>query len=206
MKTIQEPQLRQQLDARDNGLLNALPDRTFQQGHPLPRDRRKNPGTITMKSLINNTAELLFNTEAKLPALVARLTLALVMFPHGAQKTLGWFGGYGFAGTMGFFTNTMNIPWIFALAAILAEAVGPILLVAGLGTRLAAAALAINMVVAVLTSHLQHGFFMDWFQNQAGEGYEYHLLVLGLCAVLLIGGSGKWSLDSLINRKLRSEI
>jgi putative oxidoreductase len=117
------------------------------------------------------------------------------MFPHGAQKLLGWFGGYGFSGTMGFFTGNMGIPWIFALAAILAESLGSIALILGLGTRIAAAAIATNMVVAVLMSHLHTGFFMNWFGNQKGEGFEYHLLALGLAGALMIAGGGKASVD-----------
>lgn len=92
------------------------------------------------------------------------------MFPHGAQKTLGWFGGSGCSGTMNFFTETMHMPWVFALAAILAEAIGPLLLAAGLATRVAAFAIAANMFVAVASTHLQHGFFMNWFGNQQDEG------------------------------------
>ena len=84
----------------------------------------------------------LFATTPLTSVLVARIVLAGVMLPHGAQKTVGWFGGYGFTGTMNFFTTTMHIPWVFALAAILAESVGAIALLAGLGTRLAAAAIA----------------------------------------------------------------
>ncbi|MEO8616501.1 MAG: DoxX family protein [Luteolibacter sp.] len=137
----------------------------------------------------------LFATTPLTSILVARIVLAGVMIPHGAQKLFGWFGGYGFTGTMNFFTGTMHIPWMFALAAILAESVGAIALLAGLGTRLAAAAIATNMVVAVLTSHLGNGFFMNWFGNQKGEGFEYHLIAIGLALVLMIQGGGRWSAD-----------
>jgi len=144
-----------------------------------------------MKNLLSN----LLSTENDVAMLVARLVLGGVMFPHGAQKIFGWFGGFGFHGTMGFFTGAMGIPWIFALAAILAESLGSVALVFGFSTRLAAAAIAVNMVVAILTSHLQAGFFMNWFGNQKGEGFEYHLLVLGLAGVLMIKGGGAASID-----------
>jgi putative oxidoreductase len=148
-----------------------------------------------------NVARTVIGTQASIAALSARLTLAVVMFPHGAQKVLGWFGGGGFSGTMTFFTETMHIPWIFALAAILAEFLGPVALALGIGTRVAAFAIAANMTVAALSSHLQHGFFMDWFRNQNGEGFEYHLLALGLCAVLLVLGGGTASLDRTISNR-----
>ena len=53
-----------------------------------------------------------------------RLVLGVVFFAHGAQKALGWFGGYGFSGTMGFFTGMMHIPALFAVLAIAAEFLG----------------------------------------------------------------------------------
>src|SRR5437763_15651795 len=140
------------------------------------------------------------NTENDTAMLVVRLVLGGVMFPHGAQKLFGWFGGFGFHGTMGFFTSTMGIPWIFALAAILAESLGAIALILGFYTRVAAAAIAINMIVAVLTSHLQSGFFMNWFGNPNGEGFEYHLLALGLAGALMIKGGGKASIDFALTR------
>jgi putative oxidoreductase len=149
-------------------------------------------------NLLGSLTRLLIGTQASIAALVARLTLVVVMFPHGAQKVFGWFGGGGFSGTMKFFTETMHIPWMFAFAAILAEFLGPIALALGIGTRVAALAIAVNMTVAVLTSHLQHGFFMDWFHNQKGEGFEYHLLALALCVVLLLLGGGTASLDRRI--------
>jgi putative oxidoreductase len=67
-----------------------------------------------------NITQRILSTHGSITALIARLTLGLVMFPHGAQKMLGWFGGYGFTGTMGFFTGMMHIPALFALLAILA--------------------------------------------------------------------------------------
>jgi putative oxidoreductase len=159
----------------------------------------ENPSNSTA-GIFHTVVRQLIGTQASVAGLVARLTLAAVMFPHGAQKTLGWFGGYGFSGTMNFFTETMHIPWVFALAAILAEAVGPLLLAAGLATRVAAFAIAANMFVAVATTHLQHGFFMNWFGNQKGEGFEYHILMIGLALVAMIQGGGRYSADRLLTK------
>jgi len=127
-----------------------------------------------------------------------RLALGLVILPHGAQKLLGWFGGYGFRGTMGWFTGTMHIPYLFGLLAIIAEFFGPLALLAGLLTRPAALGIAAVMVVAAITSHRQHGFFMNWFGNQQGEGFEFHILAASMAAVLVLTGAGAWSLDYLI--------
>lgn len=130
---------------------------------------------------------------------VLRLSLGFMILPHGLQKTLGWFGGYGFNGTMGYLTGQVGAPWIFALLAILAESVGGLMLIAGFGTRLAALGVGGVMLVAA-TMHWSNGFFMNWFGNQKGEGVEFHLLALGIVAALLILGGGKWSVDSLFKR------
>lgn len=135
-------------------------------------------------------------------ATLVRITLGLVMFPHGAQKMLGWFGGYGFSGTMGFFTQQMGIPAAFALLAILAEFAGALGLITGLLSRVAAFGIASVMVVAILTTHLGNGFFMNWAGNQKGEGFEYHILALGLAVAVIIRGSGALSLDREFFKKL----
>jgi putative oxidoreductase len=134
-------------------------------------------------------------------ALVARVALGAVMLPHGAQKLLGWFGGYGFSGTMGFLTGDAGLPWIVALTVILAESFGALALVLGLFGRVGALGVAAVMVGAVATVHLANGFFMNWFGNQKGEGFEYHLLALGLAAVVLVKGSGALSVDRLLVRE-----
>ena len=146
--------------------------------------------------------QLLFKTNNSSAPLIARLMLGIVMFPHGAQKMLGWFGGYGFSGTMNFFTGTMHIPAALAFLAILAEFAGSLGLITGLLSRVAAFGIATNMVVAIATVHGANGFFMNWFGNQKGEGFEYHLLAIGLALVVLIHGAGKASLDAVIQRKL----
>lgn len=137
----------------------------------------------------------LLKTTDSLPATIARLTLGIVMFPHGAQKVLGWFGGYGFSGTMGFFTNQMHIPMLFAFLAIAAEFAGSLGLITGFFSRVAAFGVAVNMLVAVVMVHAANGFFMNWFGNQKGEGIEYHLLAIGLAIIVMVVGAGKFSID-----------
>jgi putative oxidoreductase len=129
-----------------------------------------------------------------------RLVLGIVMFPHGAQKLLGWFGGYGFSGTMGFFTEQLHIPAVFAFLAILAEFAGSLGLIAGLLTRVAAAGILTNMLVAVAMVHGKVGFFMNWSGQQAGEGFEYHLLAIGIAIVLIIRGGGLASADRTLSK------
>ena len=150
---------------------------------------------MQLKSLLSS---LVATGDSVGPALL-RVTLGLVLLPHGLQKTLGWFGGYGFQGTMGWLTGTLGAPWILALLAILAESVGAVLLLVGLGTRVAA--LGIGAVMAVATTvHWSNGFFMNWSGQQAGEGFEFHLLALGIVAALLVQGGGRWSLDRRLAR------
>lgn len=141
-------------------------------------------------------------TDGSWTQLILRATLALVMFPHGAQKLLGWFGGYGLSGTMGFFTDTMGIPAPLALLVIVAESLGAVALALGLVSRLAAAGIVAVMIGAVVTTHLPHGFFMNWAGAQGGEGFEFHLLAIALATAIVLRGPGRWALDAWIRRKL----
>lgn len=131
-------------------------------------------------------------------ATALRLALGFMILPHGLQKTLGWFGGYGFKGTMGYLTGQVGAPWIFALLAILAESIGGLMLIAGFGTRVAALGVGAVMLVAA-AQHWSNGFFMNWTGAQKGEGIEFHLLALGMVVALLLLGGGKWSVDRLFN-------
>ncbi len=136
-----------------------------------------------------------FETDDSWTGLILRVTLGLVMFPHGAQKLLGWFGGFGFEGTLGFFTEKMGLPWIVAVLIIIGEFFGSLGLLAGFLTRFSAASIGVIMLGAISLVHWPHGFFMNWSGRQQGEGYEYHLLVIGIAAALLVTGGGKWSVD-----------
>ena len=137
----------------------------------------------------------IFNTNNDLTGLITRLTLGLILFPHGAQKMLGLFGGYGFTGTMGFFTDTMKLPWIIGFLVIIIEFIGALSLIAGFASRIWSVLIIILFTGIIFSWHLNNGFFMNWFGNQKGEGYEYHLLMIGLAIATFINGSGKYSVD-----------
>jgi putative oxidoreductase len=145
-------------------------------------------------------ARAVLGTDAHLAPAIARVALAAAILPHGAQKLLGWFGGYGFTGTMQFFTQTMHIPWVFAFAVILAETLGGIALLIGFASRFAALGVGAIFAGAVATVHGQHGFFMNWFGNQKGEGWEYFLLGLALVTIVAVYGGGAASVDRLFGR------
>jgi putative oxidoreductase len=149
----------------------------------------------------------LLKTERDFSAFFLRLTLALVLFPHGAQKVLGWFGGEGVEPTLQYLQTTLGIPLALAIAAVATQFSGAICLLAGFLTRVAALAIAAEMVVAVYLVHLQHGFFLNWMGQEKGEGYEYHLLVIGICLALMIKGGGPWSIDrAIVKHSHRGEI
>jgi putative oxidoreductase len=135
-------------------------------------------------------------------ALVQRAVLGAVMIPHGAQKLLGWFGGPGLEGTLGFFSDALGIPTPLAVLVVLAESFGALALILGLGTRLAASGVAVTMLGAIGLVHLPHGFFMNWFGAQQGEGFEFHLLALALAVPLIATGGGRLSLDGWLARRL----
>src|SRR5258705_7707231 len=116
--------------------------------------------------------------------------MGLVFFAHGAQKALGWFGGYGFSATMGFFTQMMHIPAPFAVLAICAEFLGGLGLIFGALSRIAAFGIAVNMTVAVLLVHSQFGLFMNWTGQQKREGLEFHPLAPVTPILLIVRGRG----------------
>ena len=145
----------------------------------------------------------LFQTNDKFSYWVPRVILGCVMLPHGAQKLFGWFGGFGFTNTMTYFTQTTGLPWIIAFLIVMGESLGSLGLILGFFTRLSALGLICIMVGAIITVHIPNGFFMNWFGKQAGEGFEYHLLVIGMSIPLLISGGGKYSVDVLIHKNFR---
>lgn len=136
---------------------------------------------------------------------VVRLVLGVVFFAHGAQKMLGWFGGYGYGATMGFFEHS-GIPAVFAFLAIAAEFFGGIGLLLGLLSRVAAFGITCNMMVAIATLHHRFGLFMNWTGQQKGEGFEFHLLVLAITFLIMVRGAGAFSLDRLLSRNDRSDV
>jgi putative oxidoreductase len=140
----------------------------------------------------------LFLTDPEWAGLVLRTVLGAIMFPHGAQKMLGVFGGNGFRSTLAFFTETMKLPLVVSFLVIVIEFLGPMFLIAGLGSRLIAFLFALIMWGAILTTNYRNGLFMNWHGHKKGEGFEYHLLVIGICLGLLFTGSGKYSLDRLL--------
>lgn len=141
---------------------------------------------------------LFFRTDNDIAVTIMRLALGIVILPHGLQKVAGMFGGNGFQATLQYFTTSMGVPWIVALLVILAESAGALGLLFGFCTRLCALGIAAVMTGAIVMVHWQHGFFMNWSGSQGGEGFEFHLLAIGLAIALLIKGGGALSLDRLI--------
>ena len=139
------------------------------------------------------------------PALVSRLALGFTIFPHGAQKLLGIFGGYGFNGTMGFLTGTMHLPYGIGLLVILIEFFGSLFLIFGLLTRIAAIGFIGLYAGVVITVHAANGFFMNWgMQPNKGEGWEFFIPLFGLAIISLILGGGKASIDAAIQKKIKN--
>ena len=146
----------------------------------------------------------LLQTKNDFVLTVVRLVLGVVFFAHGSQKMLGWFGGYGFSGTMGFFEHN-GIPAVFAFLAIAAEFFGGIGLLLGLLSRVAAFGITCNMLVAIATLHHRFGLFMNWTGQQKGEGFEFHLLVLAVTFLIMARGAGALSIDRLLSRPASSD-
>lgn len=152
-----------------------------------------------MKKIVNN----IIQTEQSTAMLLVRILLGLVIFSHGAQSMIGWFGGTGFTSTMYYLTSIMQLPYIIALSVILLQFFGSILIILGVLVRPVALAMSGMFVGMIVTVHLDHGFFMNWFGDKSGEGFEYHILVLALCATLMIEGAGRFSLDRFLFKQNR---
>ncbi len=150
-----------------------------------------------MRTLISK----LTATDPTLTPLILRLVFAIVIWPHGAQLLLGCFGGYGFTGTMQYFTTQAGLPAPIAFLVIMLEFFGSLFILLGLFTRFFAAASVILFLGMIVTVHQQNGFFMNWYGSAKGEGFEYHLLVIGILLTLIISGAGKASADALIYNK-----
>ena len=137
----------------------------------------------------------LFGSSGSWGELVLRLSLAFVLWPHGAQKVLGWFGGPGWSGSYRMFTESMGIPGVFAVMAMLTEFLAPLCMAVGLMTRPAAIGLVVLMCVA-MSKHVHNGFFMNWFGQKGGEGFEYHVLYAGAALAVVFFGGGAFSVDA----------
>lgn len=144
----------------------------------------------------------LLETDGSLASLFQRVVLGGVIFAHGAQKLLGWFGGFGFDGTVQWFADALSVPAALAVLVILSDFFGSLLLIAGAFTRIAAFGATATMLGAIALVHASNGFFMNWSGTQAGEGFELHLLALGLSIPLMLKGAGAYSVDALLHRKI----
>ncbi|HEX9935521.1 MAG TPA: DoxX family protein [Longimicrobium sp.] len=156
--------------------------------------------TLTGPALLHRVV----STEADAAQTLLRVALGAIMFPHGAQHFLGWFGGYGFSGTQRWMTETLGFPAPLAALAIVTELLAPIALVLGVGGRVAALGI-FGLMVGAASTHLSNGFFMNWFGTLAPgkEGFEYHLLVMAIALAVAIRGSGAWSVDRALAGRAR---
>jgi len=121
--------------------------------------------------------------------LILRLCLGAIFIGHGLQKAFGLFGGPGVTGFSEMLSGLGFKPALFwAYIAAYTELIGGLLLLVGIFTRGAAAFILILIIVATLKVHLTKGFFLQ------GGGFEYNLLIMGACLLLIILGAGKFSL------------
>ena len=146
--------------------------------------------------------KILAATDNSPAQFLIRLALGVVIFPHGAQKVLGWFGGPGYGATVTAF-SALGFPFWAIILLMVTEFGGSLLLVLGFFTRVWALAIGTAIAICLKMNHLQNGFFMNWLGQQQGEGYEYHILVLGIALALVWRGGGMLSLDRLLARDRR---
>ena len=132
-------------------------------------------------------------------ALFLRLGLGVIFFAHGAQKVLGWFGGYGLAGSLGYFENYLGISAPLFYLTAFTEFLGGIAIIFGLFSRVFAVGYFIEMLVVLFKIHLPMGFFMNWGAIAGhGEGYEFHIALIAMSLAAALVGPGTYSLDYVI--------
>lgn len=148
----------------------------------------------------------LLSTDNNFSWTFLRITLGVVMLAHGVQKAFGWFGGYGWEGTMGYFTGSVGLPAVLAAFIIFIESLGAVLLILGFAGRINAALIGVVMLGAFFVDHIHHGFYMNWFGTQKGEGFEFDILFIAIAGVLAVNGSGAWSLDRSLTRPKRTGV
>ena len=146
------------------------------------------------KSLLNK----LTTSKPSWSTLVLRIPVGLIFMAHGAQKLFAWFGGYGLEGT-GQWMETIGLApgYLMALMAGSAEFFGGLFIIIGLLTRPTALVLAITMVVAILTVHIENGLFMS------NNGYEFGLSLIIISLALMLQGAGRLSLDNIITNRTK---
>jgi putative oxidoreductase len=132
--------------------------------------------------------------------LILRVALGVVILAHGVQKTFGWFNGFGWEQSMNYFTGHVGLPSVIAALVMLIESLGAFLLIIGFAGRINAFLLGVVMIGAFFVDHRHNGFFMNWFGNQRGEGFEFDLLIWAIAAVLTVNGSGRFSVDQALAR------
>lgn len=143
----------------------------------------------------------ILKTNSSIAPLIVRVFLGLVIFPHGAQKLTGWFGGYGFIGTMQYFTESEGLPWIVGFTVILVEFFGALSLILGFAVRFWSLAMAAVMAGVIFTN-FNDFFFMNWFGTQPEEGMEFFLLAIGMSGSLVYSGAGAFSIDGQLQKSV----
>jgi putative oxidoreductase len=146
---------------------------------------------------LKQIAKIITMTEQSLSTLPLRLITGLLFSAHGAQKLFAWFGGYGLEGTGQWMESIGLAPgYLMALMAGSAEFFGGLLLIVGFLTRPTSFVLAITMIVAIFSVHIDNGLFMS------NNGYEFGLSLLAITVALFIQGVGKHSVDEKLFRSL----
>jgi putative oxidoreductase len=146
----------------------------------------------------------LTTTQSATSPFILRLIFAIVLWPHGAQLLLGLFGGPGYANSMAMF-GMFGLPSIVSFLVIFLQFFGSLFILLGLFTRLATAATIILFIGMIVKAHLSFGFFMDWTGTLQGEGFEYHILAIGILVSLTITGAGKYSIDGWISKQRKED-
>ena len=144
--------------------------------------------------------KILFQTDLDYTATFLRIIAGIIIFPYGMQKLFGWFGGPGIKGTLEQMT-TRGIPNFVGWLVILGQSLGSIALIIGFLGRVAASGLFMVFTGALIV-HLPDGWSMNWFGTKSGEGIEYHVMLLSLLLIVIVRGSGAFSIDVWLTSRM----
>lgn len=132
-----------------------------------------------------------------------RIAAGFIVLAHGVQKLFGWFGGHGVTATMDSFEQWFDLPGFVTLLVIMSDSGGALFLMIGFATRFMASSIALVMLGAIALVHGRWGFYMNWYSERRGEGFEFHLLILAIMIVLIVRGGGRASVDLWLAQRLK---
>jgi putative oxidoreductase len=159
---------------------------------------QSSPRRISVAKERPSVFRTLMATHQSFATAMLRLVLGLLFFTQSVQTMLSWFGSYGFSALMSLRSGTFSAPTEITVIAVAAEFFGGLSLIVGFLTRVVAAGIAVNAMMAILMVDTNDGFFMNWSAVHNGGGFGFHLLTAATALFLMLQGAGAVSVDHVL--------